>query len=410
MRVPVIAILVVSLITILADTYIYFYVRNRSRRNKRHTRIYAATAAVCWLFLIVAFCLPRRNGDSSILPVMWMLYAYLTIYISKFIFILTTAAAMVSRIWTKNKRHSTAGLIVALALSLTAFFTLWWGTIWGRREIQVTQYTMASPKIPKSFDGYRIVQFSDIHLGTWGNDTTFVSRFVDSINAVKPDLILFTGDIVNRNTSELKPFICTLSQLHAPDGVYGVLGNHDYGLYQEWNSEGDRIKNCRLLGQYQRQMGWKMLNNDYAFLTRGSDSIPLIGVENWGEYPFGEYGDLRKAYPETGKTSLNDGRFKILMSHNPEHWRQIVAKSSNIDLTLSGHTHAMQMIFKIGNWRWSPSQLKYEEWAGDFHKKGLKGEPMTCYVNIGCGEVGLPYRIGAAPEITVITLSSTAAK
>ena len=147
MRVPVIAILVVSLITILADTYIYFYVRNRSRRNKRHTRIYAATAAVCWLFLIVAFCLPRRNGDSSILPVMWMLYAYLTIYISKFIFILTTAAAMVSRIWTKNKRHSTSGLIAALVLSLIVFFTLWWGTIWGRREIEVTHYSMASAKI-----------------------------------------------------------------------------------------------------------------------------------------------------------------------------------------------------------------------------------------------------------------------
>ncbi|MDE6842634.1 MAG: hypothetical protein K2J24_03835 [Muribaculaceae bacterium] len=153
-------------------------------------------------------------------------------------------------------------------------------------------------------------------------------------------------------------------------------------------------------------MGWTLLNNDYVLLKRNDEHIALIGVENWGEPPFHVYGDLDKAYPAPGDTaaSLNDNRYKLLLSHNPEHWNQIVSHDTNIDLTLSGHTHAMQFMLRFGKWKWSPSQYRYEQWGGLYERLNKNGEPVSVYVNIGSGEVAMPFRIGATPEITVLTL------
>lgn len=205
---------------------------------------------------------------------------------------------------------------------------------------------------------------------------------MDLVNAQQPDLIVFTGDLVNHRAVELNDFQEILAGLKAGDGVYSILGNHDYGPYFHWKSKQDQDNNLIELKQRQAAMGWKLLNNEHTFLIQGNDSIALIGVENQGEPPFSQHGDLPKA-----KAGI-EGMFKLLLSHNPTHWRREVLPESDIDLMLAGHTHAMQL--QLGNY--SPSVYIYPEWGG-MYLEGTRG----LYVNVGIGYVGLPFRFGAWP-------------
>ena len=208
-------------------------------------------------------------------------------------------------------------------------------------------------------------------------------------------------------TEELKPFISVLSRLKAPDGVLSILGNHDYGDYVDWSNPDDRLANNRELAADQERMGWDLLNNTRRFISKGSDSIMVIGVENIGDPPFPTYGDLEKALPASSDSIYhqNDTRFKILMTHNPAHWDKEVSHTTNIDLSLAGHTHAMQMMIKIGGWEWSPAKFRYEQWGGMYERLNDRGHKTRLYVNIGAGEVGMPSRIlNAYPEITLFTL------
>ena len=409
MRIPIIMMTILIALSFVVDGAVWLFLRRTYPQQTKVRRGYFWSAIACWIFLAVILCLPRR-GESSILPVMWCLYGYLTIYISKIIYAVIAWVMTIPMLW--GMRTARLGSTIALPVGMIVFLIMWWGALFGRQGIEVNYFDMRSEKIPASFNGYRIVQFSDAHVGTWGADTTFVSRFVDQINALIPDLILFTGDIVNRESEELRPFLNVLSRLHAKDGVYSVLGNHDYGMYREWNSEAQRDSDVMQLNRWQEKMGWRVLNNEHNFIARGRDSIAIIGVENWGEPPFGQMGDLDKAYPRAGEGyhHQQDSLFKVLLSHNPEHWNQVVSRKSNIDLTLAGHTHAMQFMIKIGNWKWSPAMYKYDQWAGDYTRPGVDGKPVTCYVNVGSGEVGMPFRIGATPEITLITLSTPTGK
>ena len=271
-----------------------------------------------------------------------------------------------------------------------------------RHHLTIVNENIYSERLPAGFEDYRIVQLSDLHVGTWGEDTSFMRNLVDTVNSLEPDLIVFTGDIVNRKTDELLPFINILSQLRARDGVFSILGNHDYGDYVDWNRPDDRKENNERLARYENEMGWHLLNNESVWIKNRGDSILLIGVENWGDPPFPVYGDLDKAVNKEGQ---NDEVYKVLLSHNPEHWNREISKNTNIDLTLSGHTHAMQMMIKFGNWKWSPAKYRYEHWGGRFSRDNDKGEPTQLYVNTGTGEVGMPARLMAAyPEITVLTL------
>lgn len=295
-----------------------------------------------------------------------------------------------------------SGVVCAIVI----FAVIWIGVYYGRNNIQVVRQEIVSSRLPQGFDGYRIVQFSDLHLGGFGKDTVFVSRMVDSINALKPDVIVFTGDLVTRETMEMAPFLKVLRRLKARDGVYSVLGNHDYGDYRDWGSIGEKEQNLALLNAWQRQIGWKLLNNENVVLRHANDSIYLIGVENWGEPPFSQYGKLPEASHTSGNRSLlRDSNFKVLLSHNPEHWGREVTRISNIDLTLAGHTHAMQIVLGSGKNRVSPASLKYGDWGGLVCGHSDDGTPMDLYINIGAGEVGLPSRmLQAYPEITEITL------
>ena len=201
---------------------------------------------------------------------------------------------------------------------------------------------------------------------------------------------------MNNRSSELIPFIPSLRNLEAKDGIVSILGNHDYGDYAKWKTESAKRDNLDWLVRIEEDsLNWRLLRNEHFFLKNGNDSIAIIGVENWGEPPFSTHGDLNKAYPD-----INDKHFKLLLSHNPKHW-DIEVCHTPVDLTLSGHTHAMQMVLSVGKWKWSPSAWKYEHWQGLYEKNG-----KYLYVNIGIGEVGLPIRIGATPELTVFTLKS----
>lgn len=402
MRIPIVMMVITLLCSLLVDLYIYYDIR-RFYHKRKGSGIYLATSVALWIYIIVTLCLPRR-GENSILPVMWMLYAYLTVYVPKFIYVIVSLIGRIPCLL--HRRAWRSGMFVGLPLALLTFVIMWYGAIFGREKIHTERVEIISPKIPEAFDGYKIVQFSDAHVGTWGSDTIFISRLVDSINSLKPDLIVFTGDIVNRRTDEIYPFVGPLRRLHAKDGVWSILGNHDYGDYADWPSQESKNASRKELVDIQNRMGWKMLNNSHTFLHSRGDSIALIGTENWGEPPFPEYGNLKQAYSFTADSlkGLTDGHYKILLTHNPVHWEKEVLPTTNIDLTLSGHTHAMQMMISAAGRKWSPASLRYNEWGGLYEGTNADGKISEIYVNIGCGEVGMPYRIGANPEITLITL------
>lgn len=405
MRIPVLSIIFLFIFPILTDLYISFDVKQIWR--KRGLWIYWASAILCYALLIVTISLPRRDAETALSPVMWMLFTFLTIYVGKVFYLLCSFFGRLVRVSFRIKGNLYISRWVGLALGLSFMALMWIGVSYTRHHIMVTKEVFYSKNLPESFDGYRIVQLSDLHVGTWGDDPIFLKNLVDTVNSLSPDMIVFTGDIVNQKSGELTPFISVLSGLKAKDGVYSILGNHDYGDYVDWPSVAEKERNLLRLKDYQRRMGWKMLNNESTFIKNGNDSILLIGVENWGEPPFPQYGDLNRALPakDRGGSHQNDSTFKLLLSHNPEHWNQEVSKKTNIDLTLSGHTHAMQAMIKIGSWKWSPSKYRYEQWGGPFSRENENGEVTNLYVNIGSGAVGMPARIlSAYPEVTLVTL------
>ena len=281
--------------------------------------------------------------------------------------------------------HAAISALPALAMLGYILF----GAIKGKENFKVREVTFTSANLPEEFDGYRVLQLSDIHSGSWKGNPEALKRAIDICNSQNADLALFTGDLVNSRSDELIEFMNIFSELKAKDGVYSVLGNHDYGTYVKWNSEADRITNIDSLISRENRMGWKMLNNSRTIIRRGNDSIAVIGVENSGRPPFPDYARLKEASAGT------EGMFQILMSHDPTHWRREVLPESDIELTLSGHTHDMQITF----FGLSVSSFIYPEHNG-MYMEGDRG----LYVNIGLGHVLFPMRLGAWPEITVITL------
>lgn len=395
MRLPLMLAIPLLVIGVLVDWYICRAVGRRCVRGRRFWYTLAvATSVIFGLGLLALTVLPKKTlGDNDLNAVMWCLYVYISVYVPKYIYVVFDLASKIPQLW---HRHRLKWLGRAGAVTGMLFFALlWWGAAVDRYRIAVEEPAFSSPALPESFDGLRLVQFSDLHTGTFGTDTIFVAELVNRINSLEPDIIVFTGDIVNRRSDELQPFVGVLSGLYAPLGVYSVLGNHDYGDYYRWDSPDNKAANRRLLADMQRRMGWKLLNNQTEFIANAGDTIALIGVENIGDPPFPVSGDLDAAYPG----DLADNTFKILLSHNPAHWEADIAGApdKNIALTLAGHTHAMQV--QIADW--SPAAWRYRYWGGMYADAD---SAHNLYVNIGSGEVGIPARIGALPEITVITL------
>ena len=272
------------------------------------------------------------------------------------------------------------------ALGVMGWFAF--GFIEGWKRLELKHITCTSPDLPPYFDGYRLVQITDFHLGSFPPGNDFVQKVVDATNNEEPDMILFTGDLVNNQASEVEPYLDTLGQLHASDGIYSIWGNHDYCEYGNNHSIGALKRNRRMLYGYQESLGWHQLMNEHHVVSHGMASIAVIGVENPGQPPFTNRSNLKKAMK-----GLNPDMFKILLSHDPHHWRREVV-GKKIQLTLAGHTHAGQL--KIG--KWTPARMAFKEWGGAYRI----GEQML-YVSSGIGG-SFPFRLGAWPELTVITL------
>jgi uncharacterized protein len=284
---------------------------------------------------------------------------------------------------------------LGLAVGGSLFGTLVYGFN-NKYKYQVKRVPMKFDNLPSAFKGLKIVHISDIHSGSF-MDKQAVSRGVEKILKQQPDLILFTGDLVNDRATEMKDYMNVFSQLKAPLGVYSILGNHDYGDYARWESQEIKAENLQNLKQIHGQMGWKLLMNEHVVLEKDGDKIALLGIENWSaKGNFTKYGKLPEAY-----AGAENYPFKILMSHDPSHWDEEVRKEyKNIDLMLSGHTHGMQFGVELPGFRWSPVQYMYKQWAGLY-----ENEKQKLYVNRGFGFIGYPGRVGILPEITVIELS-----
>tara|TARA_B100000768_G_scaffold50382_1_gene49158 strand:+ start:159 stop:1382 length:1224 start_codon:yes stop_codon:yes gene_type:complete len=283
---------------------------------------------------------------------------------------------------------------LALGIAAIPFASFIYGIIQGKYNYKVLKYQLTFKDLPEAFDGFTITQISDIHSGSFTNKEK-IQYGVDLINEQKSDIMLFTGDIVNNKADEMDDWIDVFDKLEAKEGKYAILGNHDYGDYMDWKSPQDKVDNFQKVKDIHKKIGFDLLLDEHRYLEKNGEKIALLGVENWGK-GFNQAGDLQKAAAHIKKED-----FKILMTHDPSHWEYKVKEDPfNYQLTLSGHTHGLQMGIEIPGWfKWSPSKYVYKQWAGLYEEAG-----RFVNVNRGFGYHAFPGRVGIWPEITVIEL------
>ncbi|MBC8172394.1 MAG: metallophosphoesterase [Chitinophagales bacterium] len=286
---------------------------------------------------------------------------------------------------------------VAISFTALLMFAFLYGALFNVYNYKIRKVNLKLIKLPKSFDGLRVVQISDIHSGSL-SDKKAIEKAVQKINDLRPDLVFFTGDLVNNIAVEAEGFVDVFSKISAKHGVYSILGNHDYGDYMYWQHADDKIKNLAYLKSLHQQMGWRLLLNEHVHIEKNNEKIIVAGVENWSaSNRFPKYGKLQKALD-----GIHDAFTILLLSHDPSHWKaEIIEHPAQIDVTFSGHTHGMQFGFEFFGIKWSPVKYFYKQWAGLYEEAG-----QYLYVNRGFGVIGYPGRVGILPEITLFTLQS----
>ena len=362
-----------------------------------------------FLFGVIAFA--QRNADLY-RPVTYAFAVLVLTFVPKLLLLVLWLAEDVVRggiglgRWLARRGQSQAGTGQPLLPSRRRFLgqagvvvgglpflSILYGITRGKYDFRVREVSLDLPDLPPAFDGFRLLQLSDIHAGSF-DDPEAVARGVALAQAQAADLIVFTGDLVNNVAAEIEPWIEVFAQLQAPFGVFSTTGNHDYGEYTPWPSEAEKAANFQRLLDAHGRMGWRVLMNEHVRLEKDGQSIDLAGVENWGLPPFPQAGDLDRALAGA------ESPFRILLSHDPSHWdAQVRQHPQRVDLTLSGHTHGMQFGVEIPGWKWSPVKYRYPRWAGLYEAAG-----RYLYVNRGFGFIGFPGRVGIWPEITVLTL------
>ncbi len=300
---------------------------------------------------------------------------------------------VIGRLFSKINRRIVIGwigLLIGGCLSLTMLY----GILFGRNDISIKNVELEFSNLPKQFESYKIIHISDIHLGSFVHSKHLMKTVQSEIQKINPDLILFTGDLVNNFSYELDGWFAIFDEMNKPDRSFSILGNHDYGNYSNWERESDKIENFNNLTESHIKLGFKLLRNDNAIIYEGTDSICIIGVENWGHPPFPQYANLEQALSE-----IPENTFKILLTHDPAHWESQIDGKKNIELTLSGHSHGLQLGIVKAGIPFSLSYLTRKNWGGLY-----KSDNTFLYVNTGLGTVGIPWRIDMPAEITVITL------
>ena len=400
---------------VLLDIYFFQAIKTISHSAQPRTRsvIYAVYWIVSVTVIILIITLPyfhfHRNAKFIRATVFAIIVALFLAKIITAVFLLIDDVRrgiqwIVTKIFSSSSKESvSAGAGISRSVFLTWTGMLIGGGLFGsliygfrnKYRYQVKRLSLSFPGLPASFKGLKIVHISDIHSGSF-NDKQAVIHGVEMIMKEKADLVLFTGDLVNDKATEMEDYMDVFNNIKAPMGVYSTLGNHDYGDYVQWESSDAKHANLEQLKKVHADLGWRLLMNEHIVFERGTDKIALLGVENWSmKARFPKHGDLAKAHSGT-----ENYPFKILMSHDPSHWKgQVIPSYSDIDLVLSGHTHGMQFGVEIKGFKWSPVKYFYPEWAG-LYEEGRQ----RLYVNRGYGFLGYPGRVGILPEITVLEL------
>jgi predicted MPP superfamily phosphohydrolase len=400
-------------IIVVIDIYVFQALKTVTQNSAGRTRIilfsiYWLLSACTFFFILLMPYLNTENWPKSLRSYTFaiLIGLFFSKVVGSVFFLIDDVRRLV--MWSIGKLFSNPTVAITTGdegitrsvfiswLGLAASGTLFGTLVYGFRNkyhYHVNRIKLSYTNLPASFKGLKIVQISDIHSGSF-NDKHAVERGVEKVLNEKPDLILFTGDLVNDRATEMKNYMDVFSRLKAPMGVYSTLGNHDYGDYVAWESPEAKRQNLENLKVVHANLGWRLLMNEHVALERGGEQIALIGIENWsakGRFP--KYGKMSEAYAGTEKYP-----FKILMSHDPSHWdAEVIPKYSDIDLMLSGHTHGMQFGVELPGFKWSPVQYMYKQWAGLYET-----EKQKLYVNRGYGFIGYPGRVGILPEITVI--------
>jgi len=407
---------VLIIITLLIDIYafngIYAFIKEKGSNVKLiFTIIYWLITAVILVYALIfsARAETTERNPAGMSSMMIFIALYLLIFIPKILFIVfrgiedlawlgSYITSLISRVISDSPINIYRPLFISktgLFISIIPFVAILLG-IFGRFNFQTEKQDLYFKDLPSALDGLRIVQISDTHIGSMYNKQDRVQKAIDIINSLEPHIVFFTGDLVNNYSEEALGWEPLFGSINSVYGKYSVLGNHDYGDYWEWNSEQEKAEGLQRLINIQKDMGFNVLLNEWDSINVNGSLLGIIGVENWGLPPFSQHGDLAKALDDLPETNFN-----ILLSHNPTHWDVEVKDKTSIQLTLSGHTHAMQFGFRAGKIQWSPVQYIYDKWMGLYESNG-----QYLYVNRGLGYIAFPGRVGMRPEITLITLRS----
>lgn len=389
MKTSLIALVLIFIILPLIDTLLYMRLK---RLFTTLWRIYIYIAhSFLFLFLLffLLYTLKFNHTKESYVIFNNIVGAITLVYFPKLIYLFLWGCIVIFR---RYYRLYFVLHTIVVVITLYVFFYIGYTVTLGRYNYKEHVQVIEFPTLPKTLNGLKIVQLSDLHLGSHSVNFPGIQKMIEQINRIRPDLILFTGDMINNYGNEITPWIDLLRTLHAKYGKYAVTGNHDYGLYTQWENDSSFKANQKLFFKNMKLSGFTMLNNDYAKIVIRQDTLYLAGVENWGNPPFPRYGNLQ--YSLRDQNNL----FTIVMSHDPSHWQQEI-RQNNIPLTLSGHTHAMQIGIEIGKIKWSPAEYLYAEYDGLY-----KSEEQYLNVNRGQGYLGYPGRIGLVPQIDIIIL------
>lgn len=392
MKMYTLVLVVLLLMIIIPDVFFY-----RKLKHKEAKPIFIILHLIpafffTGLFIYIKLGLEMLHNFRVVAWIMWMYFFFLLIYIPKIIHILFYFLNFLYRkIFKKDNYYFN---IIRIVLSVIVVITMLMGAYVTPRKFEITHVQVNIPNLPATFEGYKIVQISDIHLGSWNKKFKKLKPVIELINKQDADIIVFTGDMVNNFAEETEGWQPYFLEMKAKSGKFAVLGNHDYGDYTDWETEDKRTYNKLKINKSIRDFGFRLLLNENFQLKNGSDSILLVGVENWGKTQKFRYSNLNQALKGSSSTQP-----KILLSHDPNHWDAEVLGKKDIVLTLSGHTHAAQLGVKIGKRLFSPASFVFKYWSGLYENNG-----QYIYVNRGIGYIGLPMQIGVRPEITVIEL------
>lgn len=404
------ALAVITLLLLVFDVYIYnaivgIYPKWSAKKKRNFKFIWWGYTVFLIAGAFLSIFIDMKLGIRAVL-----LVAFFITFVTKFFFIPILLIDDFRRllVWTKRKVAPKKEIVATkspisrseflvksgMAVAAIPFASLTWGIVSGAYDYRVRRQTIYFKNLPKEFDGIRLGQISDIHSGSFYNHNA-VKGGVEMLVKEKPDFIFFTGDLVNGRANEMRDYQDIFSKVKAPLGVYSTFGNHDYGLYEKWPSEPARLKNIEDLKKVHKIMGYDLLMNENRRLKVDGAEIGILGIENWGAGRFPKFGKMEEAVKNT-----DDLPVKLLLSHDPSHWRaEVLPKYPQIDMSFAGHTHGAQFGIESEYLKWSPIEYVYKEWDGLYQD----GDHQL-YVNVGYGFLGYPGRVGILPEITIFEL------